>query len=179
MQLTESQLSYAQSLKNMDTIREALVNPVVLSIQDMVKMTTYQRRALERSMDDRGCFDPTPIKLKGYAINSIFDGLTMSSQMAIKQSMQRIPLQEFLAKSGAAGIDGAAYLVPDKIHQDIIFWSQQEDHVPLISAKMITVVGGGTLSMPVGRTLSMTPYRYSSGGSIATAHINMDTEIRQ
>ena len=80
----------------------------MLSIQEMVDKTVEQRKAIEHAMDATGSFHPLEA--------SILNSPVPSDYQALKESLHNIPLREFLAKSGSTGIMGAAYLVPDKIH---------------------------------------------------------------
>jgi len=146
----------------------------MLSIQEMVDKTVDQRRNVKSEMDATGRFHPE--------LQSIFTDQTPADVYALKQSLREIPLREFLAKSGTTGIAGAAYLVPDKIHDDLMIYSKQYDLVPLISAQVVTGWRGGDLLVNIIEDGSYKPQAFSSGGNapsetVKTVQATLDADL--
>lgn len=124
----------------------------------MVDKTVEQRRQLRRALGS-GIFHPSEA--------SIFNNQKPADYYALKESIRNISLAEFLAKSGTTGIAGAAYLVPDKLHDTLIFYSKETDKVPVISAVVAERWEGGDLKVPIVNDETYKPKEFSSGGSIA------------
>lgn len=125
----------------------------------MVEKCQEQIKQVKRNLDS-GTFHPED--------GSIFDNQKKGVKQNLMQSLRNIPLREFLAKSGTLGIAGAAYLVADKIYDDLIFYSKQTDKVPLISASVVTGWEGADLKVNIISDATYKPSNYSSGGQLAT-----------
>lgn len=138
----------------------------MLSIKEIVDKTVDQRKQIKNVLDSRGQFHPD-IKTPEQTRCTILDGLSGADQQAIRESIDNIPLREFLAKSGTTGIAGAAYLVPDKLHSDLIFYSRQTDLVPLIG-RVVTGWTGGPLKVDVVSDTSYAARRFTGGGKKAS-----------
>ncbi|MHA2136139.1 MAG: hypothetical protein ACW99J_19945 [Candidatus Thorarchaeota archaeon] len=130
----------------------------MLSIQEMVNKTEEQRRQIKQQMDATGRFHPS--------LASILTNQSPADRLELQQTLRGAPLREFLAKSGTTGIAGAAYLVPDKVHDDLIFYSRPFDIVPLISAYVVDGWKGGDLLVDIVSDSSYNPQPFSSGGNI-------------
>ena len=141
----------------------------MLSFQEMVNKTEDQRHNLKRHLG-RGVFHPDEC--------SIFHGLKPADYIELKEAYNRYTLAEFLAKSGTTGIAGAAYLIPDKVHDTLIAASYKSDKVPLFAAQVVNGWPGGKLlvdiavrkaipdaAMSLGKW-SLHPKQFSSGGKM-------------
>jgi len=133
----------------------------MLSIQEMVDKTEKQRRELKQALGS-GVFHPE--------LCSIFENQKAADYYELKQSLRNIPLREFLAKSGTTGIAGAIYLIPDKIHEDLIFYSKITDIVPVIG-RLVTGWNGGDLKVNIVSDESYVPHEFSGGGRIPTSTV--------
>ena len=137
----------------------------MLSIQEMVAKTAVQRKQIEESMDAQDGFHPLDA--------SILNTEKPEDYYLLKESIHNIPLREFLAKSGTTGIMGAAYLVPDKIHDILVTSNYENDLAQLISAAMVNGWEGGDLKVNVlARDLYKGPLVKSGG---ASPYSGMDT----
>jgi hypothetical protein len=117
------------------------------SIQEMVEKTNAQRKQIEQQLDSEATFHPEQA--------SILTDQKAEEHFMLKESLKQIPLKEFLIKSGTTGVAGAAYLVADAVHTNLIQYSQRSDIVPLISAEMVNGWKGGDLKVDI---LSKTGY---------------------
>jgi hypothetical protein len=101
----------------------------------------------------------TPIKQADYA--------------EIKESIKKIPLREFLARSGTTGIAGAYYLIPTKIHQIMYDSAVQADITPDISITIIPAdqIPGTTHKVDIAVDDSYVPKKFMSGGQVPTETI--------
>lgn len=133
----------------------------MLSFQEMVDKakTAKSLNKLKRHMNS-GVFHPEEC--------SIYNGLSPADTLAFKEAFSKYSLAEFLAKSGSTGIAGAAYLIPDKLHDTLIFYSQRTDWIPLISAYVATQWQGGDLKVDIVNDETFRPKQFSSGGTMAT-----------
>jgi len=132
----------------------------MLSIQEMVQKTVEQRKQVRQTLGS-GVFHPDDA--------SILDNQKPADYHALKESLRHIPLSEFLAKSGTTGIAGAAYLVADKLHDQLVFYSKQTDKVPVISAYVAERWAGGDLKVPVIDDHSYKPQMFSGGYALPVA----------
>lgn len=139
----------------------------MLSIQETVQKDEVkeQLRLIKREMEATGKFHPDKC--------SILNVQSESLRAHLAETLRTIPLSEFLAKSGTTGLSGAAYLVPDKLHSDLVGYSQATDIVPLISADVVSEwKGADSLLVNVTERASMVPRKFSSGGSMAHDEAN-------
>ena len=114
------------------------------SISELVKQCEVPLKAIERSMDAKGSYHPDDAK--------ITDGLSRSVAKDVMESIRRIPLQEYLTRSGAsttAGIAGANYLIPVKLYDQLIYAARDYDITPQIASVMINGWSGGQLDVPI------------------------------
>lgn len=137
----------------------------------MVDKTEDQRRELKRYLSS-GTFHPSQC--------SILHNQKPADYWQLKEALQKIPLSEFLAKSGTTGIAGAAYMIPDKLHTTLIAASYRSDKVPLFSAQVVNGWKGGDLIVDIavrqsvggvkaeGGKWSLYPKQFSSGGTMTT-----------
>jgi hypothetical protein len=130
----------------------------MLSIQEMVDKTVDQRKEIRRYMDQGKGYHPEEANL--------YMGQKRSIQREIGESLRRIPLREFLIKSGTADLAGAAYLVPDKLQTILYHAADERDLTKLVSADLITGWEGGALDVDIVERRSMTGgFGWSGGGS--------------
>ena len=176
MQLTETEKRAITKFGITETHWDSLAR---FSIQEIVEKTVEQRKVITANMDaTKPAYD--------YFDANLTDGLQSEDQARVIKSLANIPLanliaaaapelglklraQEFLAKSGTTGIGGAAYLIPDKIHQVLFDSSVETDLAPEISIAMIPPeqIPGATLKVDIEIDDKYKPYRFSSGGQIA------------
>ena len=130
----------------------------MLSLQEAVQKDTIKQQLhlVEQQMDAYGEFHPDRA--------SVFDIEKPALRQQIQEMIHTIPLREFLAKSGTTGIAGAAYMVPDKLHDDIINYSMQTDIVPLIG-KVVNGWEGGDLTVNITNKATYKAKQYSTGGA--------------
>jgi len=108
----------------------------MLSIQEMLLKTEDSRKALKEYMNAEDVFHP------GEA--SVLSGLGKADYLEVKETLRAVSLadliQEFLGKSGTTGIAGAAYLIPDKVHDVLFEAGAMSDIVPRV-ANIVTCPG--------------------------------------
>ena len=127
------------------------------SIQEMTDKAESQLKEVKSAMERDGFFDAKRANLYG--------GLSRSVEREMRESIRRTPLREFLVKSGTTGVAGAAYLVPAKLHDILIYASKQFDVVPMISS-MITGWKGGAVNVGIVKDESLRAEEYGAGGSM-------------
>ena len=139
----------------------------------MVDKTTDQRRDLKQYLG-HGVFHPSECSIFGTPEHP----LKPSLYHELKETYEAYTLAEFLAKSGTAGIAGAAHLVPDKVHDTLMAASHQTDKVPLFSAQVVNGWNGGDLLVTIAKRQSvggekaekgkwsLHPKIFSSGGKM-------------
>lgn len=87
---------------------------------------------------------------------------------AIMESVRGMPLKEFLASSGTAGIAGAAYLIPTKIYSTMYDSAVEADVVAAISIAVIPAeqIGGTTMNVDIAVDESYAPRKAQSGAKM-------------
>lgn len=155
------------------------VKQKMYSIREMVEKTTEQRKAIENVMDGAGEWHPTMLDGDHNKAN-IFADQKRSVRRELWESLVKTPLQEFLAVSGTTGIDGAAYLVADKVHTLLVYGSKQYDVVPLISSQIVEGWDGGALDVNIAKDDSYKPHPAGTGGEqaydgVGVAQATIDT----
>jgi len=143
----------------------------MLSIQEIVTKTAYQRNQIRETMDSWGQYHPD-IETPEHTKANLTDGLKPADAYAVKEAIHKIPLAEFLAKSGTTGIAGAAYLVPDKVHDELIMYSMDTDIAPKISAYTVNGWQGGDLKVDIVDDSSYEAHEFLSGGQMPTQTVN-------
>jgi len=130
----------------------------MLSLQEAVAKDEVkpQLRAVEKCLD-RGRFHPE--------LASVYNVESGALRQQLRETLSTIPLHEFLAKSGTTGIAGAAYMVPDKVHDTLIGYTRRADLVPLIG-HVVAGWAGGDLKVDIVNDLAYAPKEFSSGGKI-------------
>jgi len=118
-----------------------MLNKPFLSIQELLEKTEKQRKNVENCLD-RGFFHPNEA--------SILDDQKAEDYAAIKETLRAIPLHKILEYLGRGQTLGD-YFVADKIYDDILFFSQETDKVPFISAHMVNGWEGADLKVPIAR----------------------------
>ena len=141
----------------------------MLSIQETVQKDEVkeQLKLIEKCMDHYGMFHPDMSLGKNGQPCGILNVPSGALKLQLQETLQQTPLKEFLAKSGSTGIGGAAYLVPDKIHVDLVAYSGVTDIVPLISAQVVDGWEGGDLKVAIASDEDLKP-QFSSGATIPT-----------
>ena len=135
----------------------------------MLDKTELQRKQIRWSMEKEGCWHPE--------LANLYMGQKRSIQREISETLRKIPLRkivEFLVKSGTADVAGAAYLVPNKIHDLLIHAAKRFDIVPQISMRVVEGWEGGDLVVDIAKEAQYKPHSFGSGGEIA--HETVDTE---
>ena len=146
----------------------------MLSIQEIVQKDEVktQLRNVEDAMDGYKLFHPE--------VASVLNVEDYSLRLQLEEALQKIPLREFLAKSGTTGIGGAAYLVPDAMHMHILGASKLSDKVPQFAAEVVEGWVGGDLKVDIAvrqqeivgtdlkRKWTLQPRPFSSGGTMPT-----------
>jgi len=91
----------------------------------------------------------------------------------IFESVRKIPLREFLARSGTTGIAGAIYLIPTKVYQTIFDSAAGPDIVADISSMVLgsDQIGGTTMTVDIEVDGQYVPKKYVSGGQLPTETI--------
>jgi len=130
----------------------------MMGIQEMVQKDELQPliKEVKQRLDD-GYFDWDEFGIvKHYAPGN------PEKRKALMENLRRIPLREFLAKSGTTGIAGAAYLIPDKIYQVMFDSAVEADIVADISIAMIPAdqIPGSTLKVDIAVDESYKPKKY-------------------
>lgn len=120
----------------------------------MIQKTEAQRKEI-RSVLGSGEYHPDSA--------SIFHNQKPADYWALKESIRKIPLSEFLGKQGLAGVD---YLVPDKLYDTLIFYSKETDKVPIISIDVAQAWKGGNLTVDIVNDETYKPHKFASGGYI-------------
>ena len=128
-------------------------------IREMADKASENLKQIEHSMDTYGFYDPS--------MANLYTGLKRSVERELRESIRRTPLREFLIKSGTTGVAGAAYLVPTKLNDVLIYSSKQFDIVPLIS-NMVNGWEGGDLQVDIVKDESMRAHEYGSGGYLTS-----------
>jgi len=133
----------------------------MLSIQESTQKNEVkeQLRTIRAEMDAYGNFHPDR--------SSILNVQSSALRLELEEMLNTIPLSEFLAKSGSTGIAGAAYMVPDKLHSDLIKYSAETD---LVSQLGVVTTGweGGDLKVDIVNKKTYKPKEYTSGGAKPT-----------
>jgi len=101
----------------------------VLSFREILEKTKDSRCSIEKSMESNKSYHP------GDA--SLYDGLSRADTVEVSESLRQMSLAEVLAKSGTAGIQGAAYTIAAKVYDTAVLASKATDIVPRISAIMV------------------------------------------
>lgn len=129
-----------------------------------------------KEMLENGYFDYDEVNLWGKGYIQQREGrkpIKAADAKAIRESLAKIPLREFLASSGTTGIAGAVYLIPTKIHQIMFDSAVQADVCADISITMIPPdqIPGTKQTVDIAVDGSYVPTKYRSGGQLATETI--------
>jgi hypothetical protein len=159
----------------------------MLSLQEIFskdiarKDTITEIRTSMESSKDKGFFDFYEYNIYGTGIYQN-DPLPPSKAAQLKETLSHLTLQqlceragyvrEFIAKSGTAGMQGAAYLIPDKVHQELFTSAVQTDFCAAISRMMLgpDQIPGASVKIDVIVDESYRPYKTSSGGDAPQMH---------
>jgi len=144
--------------------------------KDIIKETLPQVKSAMESSKDKGIFDYYENNIYGTGIRQ-GNPLNKSKAAQLRETIENLSLQqlcekagyvrEFIAKSGTTGIQGAAYLIPDKIYQILTMSAVEEDVCAQISVAMLgpDQIPGSSVKIDVEQDESYKPYKFSSGGS--------------
>ena len=138
----------------------------MLSITEIRDKTVAPREQIRQTMDAWGKYHPE-LASADHVPCGITEGLTPANAQQVMESIRAIPLREFLAKSGTTGIAGAAYLVPAKVHDDLIMYAADADICGRIG-QVVTGWEGGDLLVDIVSDESYAAHEFRSGGQIAT-----------
>ncbi len=148
---------------------------MMLSITEMRDKTKEAGHLEEvEKMLDRGYYDHDEMSILGTGIEQREPSkLSNTDRAAIIETLRKVPLKEFLAKSGTTGIAGAAYLIPDKIYQVLFDAAAEKDKCADIAAIMLgpDQVPGSSVKIDyeVDGQLKVKPF--SSGGKMPQEEI--------
>lgn len=129
-----------------------------------------------KQIRDQGYYDYDERNIYGTGYNQRLEGVNSIKEADfkdIRESVAKIPLREFLARSGTTGIAGAYYLIPTKIHQVMFDSAVQSDVCADISIAMIPPdqIPGTTHLVDIAVDDSYVPKKYVSGGQLPTETI--------
>ena len=128
----------------------------MLSLQEIGEKYGKPLRKIEELVTVSRRFHPQDMLEKGELTNIEYEEL--------RQAAAPIPLREFMAKSGTAGIGGAYYLAAVKTHDLLINYAAETDKVPILSRLLVEKWEGGDLTIAVADDGSFVPTPASSGG---------------
>jgi len=152
---------------------------MVLGLQEITKRTAELESAKQvKNMLSAGYFDFEEFNVFGTGATQREQRITEMKQEDRKQimeSIRKIPLREFIARSGAAGIAGAAYLIPTKIYTTLFDSAVEEDHTAWLSINGTIIpadqIGGTTMKVDIAVDDSYVVHPFASGGQMATETI--------
>lgn len=141
----------------------------MLSIQEMADKTKVQRKQIEDTMDHWGFYHPN-INTPEHTKASLYDGLSLADELEIRETLRSIPLHEFLSKTShdiGRGVTYGAYLIPTKVHDELLSYSRLTDACPLIG-HVVTGWRGGNLTVDVVNDATFLAKPFASGGQISS-----------
>jgi len=149
---------------------------MVLGLQEITKRTSELESAKQvKKMLDAGYFDYDEFNIFGTSATQKEQRITEMKQAdrtAILESIRKIPLREFIARSGTTGIAGAAYLIPTKIYTTLFDSAVEEDHTSWLSIGGTIIpadqIGGTTMKVDIVEDGSYVVKPFASGGQMAT-----------
>lgn len=145
---------------------------MVIGLQEMAKRTENIEACKQvLNMLNSGYYDHDEFNIFGKGSiqkEQRVEPLGKEDAHQIMESVKQIPLREFLAKSGTAGLAGAAYLIPTKIYQIMFDSAVNADICDQISIAMVPPdqIPGTTLQVDIAVDDSYYPKKYSSGGAM-------------
>lgn len=144
----------------------------MLSLQEITSNDAIkqQLKEIQATMDATGSFHPEAVSPHTHEPIGLSHISDYTLRAKIMETLHSIPLREFLAKSGTTGIAGAAYLVPDKIHSDLVMYGHNKDVCPLIGS-VVDGWKGGDLKVNIVDKATYQARKSSSGGSKATSTV--------
>lgn len=161
----------------------------MLSLQELFTKDIARKDLLDQVKDnmdsskDKGYYDHYETNIYGTGIyQDPSKALKQAQVNQMKETLNTYSLRdlceragyvrEFIAKSGTAGMQGAAYLIPDKIHAELITSAVETDHCADISKLMLgpDAIPGASVKIDILSDETYKPYLTSSGGSIAEMH---------
>jgi HK97 family phage major capsid protein len=114
--------------------------------------------------------NPLPLS-KAKQLKEVLDTLTLQ-QLCEKAGYGNRRIKEFIAQSGTTGMQGAAYLIPDKIYQTLITSAVETDVVAAISREVLgpDQIPGSSVKVDIISDETYVPYKFSSGGDQPQMH---------
>jgi len=137
----------------------------MLSIQEITEKYANNLRSIRRAMDKSAIFHPEDA--------SIYTGLNPLEAQSIRETLRAIPynkLAEFLGKGTTLG----DYLAANKVYDDLVFYSQETDICPLISAQVVNGWQGSDLIVTIGDDGSYVANEVVSGAISPTETIGVE-----
>lgn len=164
-----------------ETKKPELQEITMSSFQETLNKAAPQIKDI-REMLDHGIYDHSERNIFGTGTEQDkATPLGKEDKERIMNLIRTAPLKEFLAKSGAitaAGLQGANYLIPVKVHDMLYVATTAADIVPDISAVMLGPgdIPGTTYNVDIVKDINSTtgglwPRKFSSGGKIAEANL--------
>ena len=166
-----------------ETKKPELQEITMSSFQETLNKAAPQIKDI-KEMLDHGIYDHSEKNIFGTGLDQDkATPLGKEDQQRIMNLIRTAPLKEFLAKSGAitaAGLQGANYLIPVKVHDMLYVATAVSDIVPDISSIMLGPgdIPGTTYNIDIVKDINTTtsglwPRKFSSGGKIAEANLEI------
>jgi HK97 family phage major capsid protein len=148
-----------------------------MNLQETLEKVKPGLKDLEEYMEKHKAYDQVDCNLIGSGLhNDAQKPLGLEDKNGIMETLSKIPLREFMAKSGAittAGLAGSNYLIPVKVHQILYSGSAVTDIVPQTSIAVLgpEEIPGTTLNVDIIVDNAMKVRGYSSGGKMAAGQL--------
>lgn len=136
----------------------------MLSLKEITDKTADNLKQIEATMDSWGKFHPD-METPEHEKCTIYNGLNPAEQHEIRETLRAIPLREFLAKAGTTTLTSGDYLVPDKVHDELLFYSRLTDACPLIG-QVVNDWSGGDLLVDIVNDATYEAHEFDSGGQL-------------
>lgn len=128
----------------------------MLSIKEVKDKTRSQGYRIKKAMERDGFYHPSQADL--------MENLTRAEKLQIAETLQTVPLREFLQKGTTAGAD---YLIANKVHLELVSAAQRTDIVPLISRDVVSGWKGADLDVAIAHHDSLRGRQSAGGGGEA------------
>jgi hypothetical protein len=146
-----------------------------LKTKDIARPDTLKeiRYAMDSSTSG-GYFDYYERNIYGTGIHQS-NPLDASKRAQLNETLKNVSLQrlvEFIASSGTTGMQGAAYLIPDKIYQELFTSAVEADICAQVSRAMLgpDQIPGSSVKIDIASDETYKPYKFSSGGGQPEMH---------
>lgn len=152
---------------------------MVLGLQEITSKTVETESFKQvKNMLDAGYFDYNEYNIFGTGNiqrEQRIEEMKQADRKAIMESVRKIPLSEFIARSGTTGIAGAYYLIPTKIYTTMFDSAVEEDRVAWLSINGNIIgpeeIGGTTQLVDIAKDDSYRVHPFASGGQMSTETI--------